>query len=423
MYEPQFWIEPKLYPYLIRWGLSMGYEVNTNHPHTLLYGLRCIDPIRIRELAENDAVASLNREEAVDLVESLEGIRTNRARPTGKGIDMFIEGVGPYDPPYHTSIRLDEDMYENHFRPDMEEAGYKLHAEYEGKFWHVLRVSRSDYDAANWKTDQGVMCRSDVTGMVRDMEFERRMSPYVVTYDVLKTGEGITKRWLNGLDTMEKAMAVLEREKPRYAPTADWRIYTDLTAIARQMKEEFPDDVVLSEGWLWLRIWHPGEYEADYWSESLFDNLADVRVAILEEEALDMYSVTAVYACVHHEARPEEPAAEPPPEWSHIASPTHDTVDLEEAANGGVALLWENGHWKAVNIYCTSDIDLVESPEFADFDGLPCAFGEKHDRLMLFRFYKALKIEDGITYERFAESGEASYERLTNSRKRQGADK
>lgn len=134
------------------------------------------------------------------------------------------------------------------------------------------------------------------------------MSPFLVTYELPKHGKTTTKRW-NSLDTIEKAWAVLERERPRHIATADWRIYRDVTAIARQLKEDFPDDVLKPEGWLWLRIWHPGEYGADYWSEGMFDNLNDVRVSILEEEALDRDSVTAVYACIHHEAPPPE---EPP---------------------------------------------------------------------------------------------------------------
>lgn len=282
MFTEQLWIDPELYPYLTRWGLSMGYEVLTNDPHTLIYGARCIDPIRIRELDALDVQASLNPEEAADLVAALE--------------DKSEMGL-PYEPSYHPLIQMDEDMYEHHFLPYLEEAQWEVSAEHRGVFWFILTVSRPDYDPENWQKG-GVFCRSKVTEMVRDLEYERRMSPYLVTYNLLKSGQDPTKTWQNALDTREKAVKVVERQNERHISTADWRIYRDLTPIVRHMMDDFPDDVLKPEGWLWLRIWHPGEDGADYWSSQTFDNISDVRVSIVEQEALDMYAVTAIYACV-----------------------------------------------------------------------------------------------------------------------------
>lgn len=30
MYDPQLWIDPAVYPFLVLYGLSTGYEINTN---------------------------------------------------------------------------------------------------------------------------------------------------------------------------------------------------------------------------------------------------------------------------------------------------------------------------------------------------------------------------------------------------------
>ncbi len=294
-FTKQLWMNPEIYPYLTRWGQSMGYEVITNDPKTLIYGARCIDPVRIRELDAANLDTCVTPEEAADLVLSLESM-------LGKAY--------PYSPAYDPLIQVDRDMYDNYFRPYLAEAHWGVYAHHEGRFVNINTVTESSYDPENWQKG-GVFCRSLVTDMLRDLEYERRMSPYLVTYNMLKSVDYPTRTWEKGLDTLEKAVKVVESQNEREIPTAEWRIYRDLTAIVRHMTDDFPPEVIKPEGWLWLRIWHPGEDGADCWTSQTFNHISDVRVAIVEQEALDMYAVTAIYACVEQRGVYSYPAMVP----------------------------------------------------------------------------------------------------------------
>ena len=289
MYDPQFWIDSDVYPLLVKWGLSTGYDINTNEPHTILYNIVCYDGIRTRELKAEGNETSLSREEAETLVNDLLPYIGNREKLYGPG----------YDPP----IRLHEDFSVHKFLPVIQ--GVHEVA------WEQCGI----YHQINKLLFMGeLMDRNDVIALIRCLEYNTVMSPFVVTYNLLKTRGGMAIMWAKQeMATLSAARSVLRKEKGRHV-TADWRIYQDVTPTARK-EESLPDAYVPCEGWLWLRVYHKkdGAMCPDYWEEGIYEDLGELKNDLIEIQDSDMYAIWAIYACVYH-----EPVSEPEPgilEW------------------------------------------------------------------------------------------------------------
>lgn len=403
MYEPQLWMDPDIYPFLVRWGLATGYEVKTNEAYTLLYDLSNLDPIRGRELQAEGKETRLNREEAVELVKSF-------SQTT----------LADYNPHYSPPVRLDEEMHDHHFMPYMRKVveGYTVNAAHEGIFWNVVNVFTCEELSSTTPRSHVpaltvaavTMCRSEVAAVVRDLEYQRRMVPYMVKYQRGST----VKIWQKGIESFEEAEAVLKREKPRHVAGADWRIYGDMTALLRHLdfgEEDLPDDLVTTEGWLWLRMWYPGEYGGDYWSQGFYDNLTELRREMIQEEAEHIHAVTGIYACLHQDAPPEEEEA-PAPKWRLIAGSSARPEDTEAELAGGIAVIWTKGE-EGIKILATADPEDVDAADLAAINEAiksDVLWVRKVDHAMLFPFYKALKVDGGVEQERYSDGEEAQYQ-------------
>ena len=289
MYNPQFWIDPAVYPFLVSWSLSTGYEVKTNDPHSLLYEIACFDGIRCSELRAAGEETSLSREKAEQLVENLKS---------------YVGKTGAqYAPDYHPLIKLYEEFATDVFLPALEKVGYKVKWEEWGIYHKINRVTGKAGE---------VLCRNHVTQLIRELEYEATMTPFLVTYNLLKQRASMSKTWVGKILTdYQNADALMLREKERHAP-ADWRIYKDVSHIACQetfMSSEF----VRCEAWLWLRVYHPnneGLMGADYWQEGFYEDLGDLKRDMIDIRDEDMYAICAIYACCHHDPLPEK--QEPP---------------------------------------------------------------------------------------------------------------
>ncbi|KKN00869.1 hypothetical protein LCGC14_1133420 [marine sediment metagenome] len=300
MYEPQFWIDPDVYPFLVLWSLSTGFEVKTNEPHSLLYDIVCFDGIRCKELKAVGGETSLSREVAEQLVNNLK---------TYVGNDREL-----YAPDYHPPIKLHEDFSTDVFLPAVEQGGeYQVQWEESGIYHRINKViwhNTAHRRNGDLFTDQ-IMCRNHVMGLIRELKHDATMAPFAVTYNLLKQRGGTTIIWAgNMLIDRQNADAVILREKERHT-RGDWRVYTDVTDIAG--KEEFlPPEFVRCEGWLWLRAYHPNEglMGADYWEQGFYEDLGDLKSNLIEIQDQDIYAMCAIYACCHHEPLPEE--EEPP---------------------------------------------------------------------------------------------------------------
>ena len=396
MYEPQLWMDAAIYPFLVRWGLSTGYEVKTNQDHTLLYDLSNLDPIRGRELQAEGKETRLSREEAVELVKSFS--------------QTVLE---EYHPHYSPPVRIDEEMHDHHFLPYMKEQGYTTNATHEGIFWDVVDVFKITCEEESSSTPRPPvgfvsMCRSEVTAVVRDLEYYRRMVPYIVKYQHRST----VKTWMKGIESFESAVALMEREKARHVPTAKWWIYGDMTAALRHLKageEDLPEDLLVCDDWLWLRMWYPGKYRGDYWSHSFYENLTELRLDMIEEENDYIHAVTGIYACLHHDAPPVKEEA-PGPKCRVLAEAKRPE-DTEQALAGGIAVMWEKGGDKVKILYTShpADIDASDLAALNQSVKSDVLWTWKADHVMLFPFYKALKIEGDVQSERYATGEEGSY--------------
>lgn len=304
MYDPQFWIDPAVYPFLALWGLSTGYEINTNEPHSLLYNIICYGSLRCSELRAEDKATSLSRAEAEQLVNDLKGHIGN---------ESII-----YAPDYFPTIKLDEDFATKIFLPTVEQRGeYEVEWEQMGiyhKINKVVRKVQTSQKVGELFTGQ-IMCRNHVILLIKELEYEEVMAPFAITHNILKKRGSISITWTNKIiDHYPLAEAVLTREKARHVP-GNWRIYEDVTPVAR--KTEFlPAEFVRCEGWLWLRVCHPNKAftGAEYWEEGFYDDLGKLKADLIEIEHQDMTALCAIYACAYHEPLPEpEPEPEEPP--------------------------------------------------------------------------------------------------------------
>ena len=278
MYEPQLFIHPEIYPLLLRWGRSVGYRVKTDVARTILYDLSNIDPVRGRELEAEHRCGGLDRDEAYRLIEDLSTMSYNHK--------------DNYEPDYSPPVQIDEDMYEKQLKPKFFAAGDYLKMKHEGIFYEVLGI----------RPGRETLCRSEVTAIVRGMEYERRMAPFLVLYERGSTW----KMWSKGADSEGAALEIMKRERARHAPNSEWRIYHDRTKKFRRLHQPFADQRVKPDGWLWLRIWHPGALGADYWEQGRYKDVDALRQDLVEAEARDIYAVPAVYVCSYREGPEEE---------------------------------------------------------------------------------------------------------------------
>ena len=308
MYDPQLWIDPAVYPLLVLYGLSTGYEINTNEPHTLLYQIVTFDPLRCRELRGEGKATSLSREEAEQLVNDL-------SRYIG---DRNIT----YAPDYFPMVKVHEDFATKVFLPAVEGGGqYTVEWEQCGVFHKinkVVRIAESGKRIGELFIGQ-IMCRNHVMALIKELEYEEVMAAFAVTYNLFRNRGSTSITWTGkSIENYSLAEAVLTREQARHVPH-DWRIYQDVTSIAR--KEEFlPAQFVRCEGWLWLRVCHPNKafYDAEYWEERFYNDLGELKADVIEIEHRDMSALCAIYACAHYEALPEAEPEEPPIPMIHL---------------------------------------------------------------------------------------------------------
>lgn len=298
MYDPQFWIDPGVYPFLVLWGLSTGYEIETNEPHDLLYQIATFDQVRCRQLGGAGKSRSLTRDEAKQLVKDL-------SRYIG---DKSIV----YAPNYHPLINLDADFATNVFLPAVEQGGYVAEWEQWGIYHKINKVvRRADENQNSGELFTGeIMCRNHVMALLRSLEYDAVMAPFAVTYNLLKKRGSTSITWTNAIiNDYPLAEAILTREKARHM-LGRWRIYQDVTSTAR--KEEFlPRGAVRCEGWLWLRVYHPNKAftGAEYWEDGFYEDLGELKADLIQIEHQDMSALCAIYACAYDEPLPEEEEA------------------------------------------------------------------------------------------------------------------
>lgn len=300
--KPQFWIDPAVYPFLVKWCLSTGWEVKTNDHHSLLYDIVCLDGIRCRELRAEGKPTSMSREKAECLVKGFVGYIGDRT------ID--------YKPDYHPLVKVHSEFYQEVFLPALGNSAVVKSEEW-GIFTKIRKITcTAEPTGKEGELHLGrPMDRNEVTAFIRELECEAVMAPYAVTYNVLKPrGSGATSiMWSSpGLEDYANAEALMIREQARHF-TADWRIYENVTDLART-SEFLPSDYVRCEGWLWLRVYHPETepLSGDYWEQSFYDDLGDLKTKMIEIMDQDMYAHFGIYACQHHEPIPEEEVAEIP---------------------------------------------------------------------------------------------------------------
>jgi len=316
-------IDPDIYPFLLRWGLSTGYEVNVNDDHTLLYALTCKDPIRVRELkveSKGTGLSHLSQSEAVDLI--------NKLKPYVGNASLS------YDPDYEPPIKLHEDFATEVFEPAVSGSGNVVLWEQWGVYHKIKRVTTQPTGKPCLLFINARMCRSEVCEIIRELEFDAVMKPYIVGFNILQK-RGLTYIIWEGDEIREydDAESLLGREKVRHL-MADWRIYAEVTETAK--KSEFlPENYVRCEGWLWLRVYHPnkeGAMGADHWELGFYENLGDLKNALLYIIEDDMYAVPGIYACAYHDPLPED---EKPP------IPITDAKDPEDRRHDSDLELWQ----------------------------------------------------------------------------------
>ncbi len=285
MYEPQFWINPNVYPFLALWSLSTGFDVETNEPHSLLYDVACYNGIRCKELRAEGKATSLGLKEAERLVNDLEGYVGN---------DKVT-----YAPDYHPMIKLEADFATDVFVPAVERGGeYQVEWEQRGVYHKINRVTGKQRE---------VMCRNHVMALIRELKCEATMAPMAVACNLLKAPGRTSIIWADQtLKDYSNATALMLREKERHT-RADWRIYREVTDIAG--KETFmPSEFVRCVGWLWLRVYHPNEglMGDGYWEQGFYEDLGTLKSDLIEIQDQDMYAMCAIYACCYYEPVKEE---------------------------------------------------------------------------------------------------------------------
>jgi len=308
MYDPTISIAKGVYPYLVKWCLSIGYKLNTNEPHTLLYGITCDDGIRIKELMEEGKDATYTREEAESLVNDLS--------------KCFQDGGEPFTPDYDPPIYIRDDFSTDVFLPALTGSGEK-DGHYKVAYIEPCGIYHKIFKVIS-KEGGPVMDRSAVMALIRKLEYGAVMTPFVVTYNLLKTRGSMSKTWVSQtLQDNEAAQELMTREKERHA-AGGWRIYTDVTDIAAKASElPCPLPLVKCDGWLWLRVHHPkkGACGADYAVQGFYNSLCEVRQEVVRIQQDDIYAIFGIYACVHHDPVDPLPEAEQKEEEEEKVTP------------------------------------------------------------------------------------------------------
>lgn len=302
MYDPVIWIEKDVYAFLVKWCLSIGYELKTNEPHTIIYGITCYDRVRVQELKEEGKHYAYTREEAESLVNDLKKHLQN--------------GGEPFTPDYDPPIRIRDDFSTEVFLPTLtgsaEKPGnYEVEYEQWGIYHKIKKVIL--------KEDGPVMDRTVVMCLIRGLEYDAVMPDFIVGYNLLRDRGSMSIAWTSEkLKNNKAAQELMAREKKRHQ-RGDWRIYRNVTDIAAEEELPFPPAYVSSEGWLWLRVEHPKiDYHAAYGEQGFYNDLCEVRMEIVRIREEDMYAICGIYACVHHDPLP---VAEPEEKEEEKATP------------------------------------------------------------------------------------------------------
>lgn len=302
MYDKQLWIDPKVYPFLLRWGLSTGFEIETNEPHTLLMRIACFDPFLVRELEADGKKTSLSWEEAGDLVNDL---------------SVHIDSHKLiYNPSYFPILKIPDDFSNDIFLPKIREGGeYEVDYEQWGIYHKINRVGKTVVPTGRPGEDiiaGEVLSRNGVAALIREMEYEGVMRPFAITYNLLRERGPLstTIRFDSAeFETYEKTYDRMRIEMERRVP-ADWRIYEDVTHLADRVTF-MPALYNRCEGWLWLRVFHKNREGliggGDYWEEGFFEDLADLTNAMIRIKEENFFAIFGIYACKHRTPPPEEP--------------------------------------------------------------------------------------------------------------------
>lgn len=301
-FDPQFWIDPAVYPFLVKWCNSTGWEVKTNEPRSILYQIACLDGIRCRELRAEGKPTNMSREKAECLINDF------RRYVGNKRID--------YCPDYHPLVKVHSDFYQEVFLPALGNS-----AEVVSEEWGIFTKIREVKCVVEETEREGEvfigrpMDRNELISFIRELENEALMAPYAVTYNLLRKGDrNITSiTWSSPhFESLENAEAVKDHEKTAHFP-GNWRIYQNVTDLARSA-EFLPSEYVRCEGWLWLRVYHPvAEFPGSgHWEEGFFDNLGDLKTKMIEIMDQDMYAHFGIYASVLDDPLPEAAAPEIP---------------------------------------------------------------------------------------------------------------
>lgn len=300
MYDPVIWIEKDVYMFLVKWCLSIGYALSTNEPNTILYGITCYDHIRVKELKEEGKHNAYTREEAESLISDLK--------------KHLEDGGESFTPDYNPPICIHDDFSTNVFLPALELYGeYEVKWEQWGIYHKITKVTqRVKVTGKPGELHIGsVLDRNAVMALIRKLEYEAVMPPFIVCYNLLKNRGGMSIYWTSEkLEDHEAAQELMTREKKRHM-WGDWRIYRDVTEIAANDSElSCPPAYVRSEGWLWLRVHHAKKDAcgADYEEQGFYNDMCEVRREIVQIREQDMYAVIGIYACVHHDPVPEAEA-------------------------------------------------------------------------------------------------------------------
>ena len=157
-------------------------------------------------------------------------------------------------------------------------------------------------------------------------------------------------------------------------------------------------DDIESEAGFMIRACFPCEAGGEVWEKEYCEGIQQALVATVKMQEFDPDVVCAVYACRQHEGLEEEKAE---PDWKVIAYPAF-LAQVDAIEKGGICLVWNTESAEKVCVLSTSRKEDIEA---AELDNLSSTLRGKltagADRLVLFTFFKALKIEAGIHYERY----------------------
>jgi hypothetical protein len=270
-----------VYDYLVKWALSNGYAITANPDCRLLHALENRDPVEKLKLEKEGKESGTTKEEAESLLANLHHLRENEAVP--------------YAPVYFPEIRIDEEIQESGVFASWEKQGMSVEAHHSGVFWYIQRVKAEG--AAN------IMCRSEVTELIRKLEYDRIVPPRMVVW----TSGSLSKYWKTRtyLDTLAKALELVSMEQKRHFQ-GDWKVWEDVTeeALALRITDDLP-----SEAGFMVIGWFPGEHgRGGSYERNDCDTVQEALVSVVRMQEFEPEAICAIYACRYHEdLRPEEP--------------------------------------------------------------------------------------------------------------------